>query len=417
MSEYKEVETRIITRHDIAANWKEQTWIPLKGEVIIYDPDYDSLTNTSGFKYPRFKVGDGIKTPFELPFASMPDVVLELDDIKTEGIIKESCFLQGFAIANDGEIRGSFKEVDTETVVLKEPFTLTRDFGYYTLGNNPYIKVGEAGQSLHDFLKGAFSQEDTTVFGTFPSATIAINGSAEGEIGSTINPLTASWVTSSGVYKYGTFNPATLEANFNDKSTKITYTGGDIRTASGSELSLGGSITFTEAGKTLTVEGEIFRDVSEMNVPISNIGKAIWDKIPDEYTSNKTIPVTNISKTFTGYRNMFYVALADFNPNDTIDRSYIDTKNFSRKKAGKGDITVTANVDDKVIIWAIPSSFTNVSFKYWFNKDWQTLGSVTCTTGTIEGANNEAGVEYNIYKYSPAAGIFEAEMQTKVTIS
>ena len=57
------VKTRIKHKHDTAANWALATnFIPLPGELIIYDAD---STNT----VPRFKVGDGTTTVVNLPFS------------------------------------------------------------------------------------------------------------------------------------------------------------------------------------------------------------------------------------------------------------------------------------------------------------------------------------------------------------
>lgn len=62
MATEKTLKTRVVLKHDTEANWnKATTFIPKKGEVIIYDPDG---THT----YSRQKVGDGIKNVNKLPF-------------------------------------------------------------------------------------------------------------------------------------------------------------------------------------------------------------------------------------------------------------------------------------------------------------------------------------------------------------
>lgn len=62
MATEKTLKTRIVLKHDTEANWnKATTFIPKKGEMIIYDPD-----NTHN--YSRQKVGDGTKTVVALPF-------------------------------------------------------------------------------------------------------------------------------------------------------------------------------------------------------------------------------------------------------------------------------------------------------------------------------------------------------------
>ena len=58
----KKVKTRIQSKHDTAVNWSAATgFIPLKGEIIIYDPDTE-------YDYARVKVGDGETAVPNLPF-------------------------------------------------------------------------------------------------------------------------------------------------------------------------------------------------------------------------------------------------------------------------------------------------------------------------------------------------------------
>jgi len=60
----KQFNTRIINKHDTAANWAKATnFIPKKGELIVYDAD---TTNTQ----PRLKIGDGTTTVINLPFVT-----------------------------------------------------------------------------------------------------------------------------------------------------------------------------------------------------------------------------------------------------------------------------------------------------------------------------------------------------------
>lgn len=60
---YKEIASRIVLKHDIESNWNrvDDTFIPMKGEIIIYDID-------SNYNYERFKIGDGETFAKDLPF-------------------------------------------------------------------------------------------------------------------------------------------------------------------------------------------------------------------------------------------------------------------------------------------------------------------------------------------------------------
>lgn len=58
----KQMVGRVQHKHDTEANWLKATnFIPLDGELIIYDADEDNIA-------PRFKVGDGVTVVSSLPF-------------------------------------------------------------------------------------------------------------------------------------------------------------------------------------------------------------------------------------------------------------------------------------------------------------------------------------------------------------
>ena len=58
----KNIKSRIIHKHDIAAHWSlAENFIPKQGEIIVYDSD-------ENYAYERLKVGDGVHNVNELPF-------------------------------------------------------------------------------------------------------------------------------------------------------------------------------------------------------------------------------------------------------------------------------------------------------------------------------------------------------------
>ena len=70
MSE-KILNSRMVQKHDIEANWLKATnFTPLQGELIVYDVD-------ENYNYERIKMGDGVTNVNELPFIS-PQVDLTL---------------------------------------------------------------------------------------------------------------------------------------------------------------------------------------------------------------------------------------------------------------------------------------------------------------------------------------------------
>ena len=68
MATEKKINSRIQQKHDVAANWAKATnFIPRKGEIIIYDAEYNA--SGSETQAVRFKIGDGTRTVNNLPFA------------------------------------------------------------------------------------------------------------------------------------------------------------------------------------------------------------------------------------------------------------------------------------------------------------------------------------------------------------
>ena len=62
MSE-KTLKGRVIQKHDVESNWSKASFIPKKGEIIIYDID-------DNYSYERIKVGDGAQNVNALPFVT-----------------------------------------------------------------------------------------------------------------------------------------------------------------------------------------------------------------------------------------------------------------------------------------------------------------------------------------------------------
>lgn len=62
MANEKNINSRIQHKHDIEANWnKAVNFIPMQGEIIVYDID-------ETYNYERVKIGDGTTKINDLPF-------------------------------------------------------------------------------------------------------------------------------------------------------------------------------------------------------------------------------------------------------------------------------------------------------------------------------------------------------------
>lgn len=73
----KRIKTRLVQKHATESNWaKAINFIPLQGEVIVYDRD-------ENYNYERIKIGDGIQNVNVLPFLN------DIDSIKLSTMLEE----------------------------------------------------------------------------------------------------------------------------------------------------------------------------------------------------------------------------------------------------------------------------------------------------------------------------------------
>lgn len=90
----KTLKTKIINKHDTAANWAKSSYIPSQAEIIIFDIDKD-------YSYERFKIGDGVHTVNELDFIdkhlldkienlNIPSALSELTADSTHRVVTDS---------------------------------------------------------------------------------------------------------------------------------------------------------------------------------------------------------------------------------------------------------------------------------------------------------------------------------------
>lgn len=71
----KNVKTRITMKHDTEENWlKAENFVPLDGEVIVYDADTEN-------PHPRLKIGNGSTVVNNLPFSVNYTSVISITEI------------------------------------------------------------------------------------------------------------------------------------------------------------------------------------------------------------------------------------------------------------------------------------------------------------------------------------------------
>lgn len=77
----KQINSRIVHKHDTEENWNKATnFIPKQGEIIVYDID-------TTYSYERFKIGDGVTNVNNLPFVVVAITNAEIDEICSTTIL------------------------------------------------------------------------------------------------------------------------------------------------------------------------------------------------------------------------------------------------------------------------------------------------------------------------------------------
>lgn len=86
----KRISTRIAQKHDLEAVWIQNNpdFIPMAGEIIIFDAEVDNSGNTlmlpqgrtQPYTFSRTKVGDGFTDVLTLPFCSSVVQIVNWED-------------------------------------------------------------------------------------------------------------------------------------------------------------------------------------------------------------------------------------------------------------------------------------------------------------------------------------------------
>lgn len=147
----KNIKSRVVLKHDVESNWKLATgFTPLKGEIVIYDPD-------STHSYSRFKIGDGEKNVNSLGFV---DDALRAELIAEIGAVDDKVDAVG-ALVGDKAVSEQISSAIEEATA--------DDFGIYVQAQEPTEAV--AGDIWIDT-----ANDPSYIPPTLPEITEADNG-------------------------------------------------------------------------------------------------------------------------------------------------------------------------------------------------------------------------------------------------
>ena len=388
--------TRIQLRHDVKANWDDNSSVVLKaGEVGIE-------TDTS-----KMKVGDGTKTWADLKYAG-GDAAQNFDVTPNEGeedvaaitrvvgaaelhvgdtaIVKR--VISGdktsyTAYVYDGEWKAMDGNYRADNVYFDDDITYTVAIGTLAKPSGS-AKFAAKGKNVEQVLSSLMAQEAN------PSkSNPAVSFSAQGgfgtfEIGTKKN-LTYTAALSTGSYTYG---PAT---GITAQTWEVSCTGvtGTKSTATGTFENVVAEAT----AKKITAKATY----NEGTVPVTNLG--------NPYPAGKIVAGTasKDSSELKGVRYMFWGPMtdADMALNSANIRALAHKDAAGAKTLG----TFGAGAGAKKVVVAVPAGrkITKVLMPSALNADVTALFVKQGSQSSVEGAEGYTAAAYDVYVYQPAS--------------
>lgn len=388
--------TRIQLRHDVKANWDDNSSVVLKaGEVGIE-------TDTS-----KMKVGDGAKTWAELKYAGGDaaqnfDVVPENEETDVAAITRvvgaaelhvgDTAIVKRVisgdkisytAYVYDGEWKAMDGNYRADNVYFDDDITYTVAIGTLAKPSGS-AKFAAKGKNVEQVLSSLMAQEAN------PSkSNPAVSFSAQGgfgtfEIGTKKN-LTYTAALSAGSYTYG---PAT---GITAQTWEVSCTGvtGTKSTATGTFENVVAEAT----PKKITAKATY----NEGAIPVTNLG--------NPYPAGKIAAGTasKDSNELKGVRYMFWGPMtdADMALNSANIRALAHKDAAGAKTLG----TFGAGAGAKKVVVAVPAGrkITKVLMPSALNADVTALFVKQGSQSSVEGAEGYTAAAYDVYVYQPAS--------------
>lgn len=394
------LQTTIILRNDVTANWANSTLVLKKGEVAI-----DTEKNI-------FKIGDGEKTFSQIDkyFASFDEVVKAINEATKNlhtadvyeaevdlgadklaalkalatnpfkgdfGIVKEKLSPEGkyqyTAYIYDGENWAAMDgNYDAENVYFQKDLTITAPIGVQTIPSSGSKTLATTGKNLKQVLDMIVASEKNPST-TQPSVTLNSSNIGAKEVGTNI-AIAYSFATNPGSYTYGPATGVTFsgyEATFNgEKLTGASGTFASMQVVDDTNLSI--------SGKCASSEGA---------VPLTNLGN------PYEAGKIAAKNYTPSKGTLTGYRGWFY---GYYNGTTAIVDPAAITSAQLRAFGTKTNFPTSMNTSQmQQMFFAAPKGrVSSVSISNAVNGAPLT---VTKGSASVEGANGYTAAEYDLF--------------------
>lgn len=394
------LQTTIILRNDVTANWANSTLVLKKGEVAI-----DTEKNI-------FKIGDGEKTFSQIDkyFVSFDEVVKAINEATKNlhtadvyeaevdlgadklaalkalatnpfkgdfGIVKEKLSPEGkyqyTAYIYDGENWAAMDgNYDAENVYFQKDLTITAPIGVQTIPSSGSKTLATTGKNLKQVLDMIVASEKNPST-TQPSVTLNSSNIGAKEVGTNI-AIAYSFATNPGSYTYGPATGVTFsghEATFNGETlTGASGTFASMQVVDDTNLSI--------SGKCASSEGA---------VPLTNLGN------PYEAGKIAAKNYTPSKGTLTGYRGWFY---GYYNGTTAIADPAAITSAQLRAFGTKTNFPTSMNTSKmQQMFFAAPKGrVSSVSISNAVNGAPLT---VTKGSASVEGANGYTAAEYDLF--------------------
>lgn len=389
--------TRIQLRHDVKANWDNNTTVVLKpGEVGIE-------TDTS-----KMKIGDGTKTWAELKYAGGDaaqnfDVVPENEETDVAAIARvvgaaelhvgDTAIVKRVisgdktsytAYVYDGEWKAMDGNYNAKNVYFDKNLTYTANIGVKTVPSSGSGTIAAEGKNIEEVLASILAEEKNPSK-TAPTVTIGTQTNfGTFEIGTKKN-LVYGATLSAGSYTYG---PAT---GITAQSWEASCTGIEDKksTASGTFENVVAEAT----PKKITVKATY----NEGAVPKTNLGNPYPEgKITAGTASKDSNELKGVRYMFWGPMTDADMALNSANIRALAHKQASDTGTLGTFGAGAGA---------KKVVVAVPAGrkITKVLMPSALNADVTALFVKQGSQSSVEGAEGYTAASYDVYVYQPAS--------------
>lgn len=273
--------------------------------------------------------------------------------------------------------------IDADTLYFTKDLVFTQAFGKYAPDGSGSVTIPTEtnDMSIQDLLESAFSEEKNPAI-TQPSTSVTLTGAGAKEVGTEFTPS----------YSVG-FNPGNYQYGPATGVTATAYAVTD--TSSGSASTQTGSFTKFTVGDSTNYKVSVTTTHSAGAVPKTNLG--------NDYAAGQIQAGSKTAQSLavTGFRSMFAGAVVT---PITIDSDGI--RGLTGKK-GQFAKTFSLTIPEgcKQVVIALPNghTLTKVLDVGAFGTD--IVGSFQLQTAQVEGLNDYAAAEYNVYVYAPDAAL------------